>query len=156
MTCPSASQSGGVGKSWTKSDARSSPTANTEHGTPVFVSGDAVSWNMSLGLYGALGVIGDLRRSAYKRRIRGERLYGPMTSRGRHEMHEGWGLRLPGFVLIACNAMRAMATAANWETQGYNGWLGELQARRGERWWWRWSWRWAWQRCWSSAWWWWT
>lgn len=54
--------------------------ANSSNGTPIFTSGDAVSWDKSLGVFGGLCIVSRLQRFAYESRMCGEHLVGGMTA----------------------------------------------------------------------------
>lgn len=85
------------------------------------MSGDAVSWDASLGTFGDLCITSELQLSPYEPRLRGKRLYGGMTAQGRRDTWQGWSLRLLSFDGTACNAMR-QKRIREWEQGGADKW----------------------------------
>ena len=67
---------------------------HVHHGTPVFVGGDAVSWNPRAGPYGSLDVVPQLLLLPGESSTRGQSLRGNLVAQGRREPDEGNGLRL--------------------------------------------------------------
>ena len=79
---------------------------STTFGTPVFTSGDAVSWDPNVQPHGALAVHLTLRRPLYEEPRRGVRLWGFMTPAGRREPCHGWGLRTAQWRGVPVDQMR--------------------------------------------------
>ena len=76
------------------------------HGTPVFVSGDAVSWAYNRGLAGQLSLIPQMIHVEDEPVERGATMVGNLESRGRMDSGNGFGLRLPTWDGFAVQTMR--------------------------------------------------
>ena len=80
--------------------------SNTAHGTTVFISGDAVSWDQSRRTFGELAIVSSMRISPKEITVRGKRLFGRMVPMGRREPLEGYGTRLPEWRGVPVEEMR--------------------------------------------------
>ena len=103
---------------------------STTFGTPVFLSGDAVSWDSSVKPDGALAVVPCLRRPLHERPLRGQRLWGYLTPAGRREPCHGWGLRRAQWRGVPVDQMRVNGPRG-WEREAAARWSEHLNRLRG-------------------------
>ena len=95
--------------------------SNTSYGTPVFTSGDAVSWDQSRWPFGELAIISSMRMSPKEIPIRGKWLFGRMGPMERREPLEGYDARLPEWRGVPVEEM-SRGVPESWKSYvaGYN------------------------------------
>ena len=103
---------------------------STTFGTPVFISGDAASWDATVHPHGVLAVDPRLIRPRHERPRRGEQLWGFMTPAGRREPCHGWGLRTASWRGIAVDEMR-VGGPCGWEREAAARWSEHLNRLQG-------------------------
>ena len=104
--------------------------SNTAHGTPVFTSGDAVSWDQTRRPFGELAIISPMRMSPREIPIRGKRLFGRMDPMGRREPLEGYGTRLPEWRGVPVDEMR-QGGPESWELYAAGHYQEHLNRLKG-------------------------
>lgn len=89
---------------------------HSAHGTPVFISGDAVSWASNRGQAGELSLILQMIHIDDEPVDRGALIVGNLESRGRREPDNGYGVRLPGWDGYSVRTL-GVGSASPWEEE---------------------------------------